>query len=529
MQLTGRQRLGSELSAEGRETFRARDPRTGVTLDPPFLGATAGEVERALALAERAHPAFERRGRAARAALLERAAGEIEELGPALLERASAETGLGLPRLESERARTTGQLRLFARVAREGAYLDLRIDHADPARASGPKPDLRSMARALGPVAVFGASNFPLAFSVAGGDTASALAAGCPVVVKAHPNHPGTSEAVGGAIARAVAALGLPEGTFSLVQGAGDAVGARLVGDPRTRAVAFTGSLRGGRALFDLAARRERPIPVFAEMGSTNPVFVLPARLAEAGAEIAAGLAQSVTLGVGQFCTKPGLVVLERSAAAEGFLGALERGLAAVAEGALLHEGIRRGFEQRLDELASVPGVEVRRRERASGPCGARAALLRASAETFLAHPTLGEEVFGPCTIVVECERARALLEVARALGGQLTSTVHAAGADGALACELLAILEQTAGRVLFGGYPTGVEIVDSMVHGGPYPATTDSRFTSVGSAAIARFVRPVAYQNVPPELLPEELRDDAAPGPPRRVDGVLRAGAEGS
>jgi 2,5-dioxopentanoate dehydrogenase len=521
MELHGRNLIGASTSAEGSETFVAVDPRTGDDLPGTFHAATESEVDRTLHLADAAHPAFEQLGRERRAVLLEAIAAAIEALGDPLLERASAETGLPLARLTGERGRTCGQLRLFARVVREGAYLDARIDRADQDRTPVPKPDVRSMARALGPVAVFGASNFPLAFSVAGGDTASALAAGCPVVVKAHPNHPGTSELVGRAIAGAVAASGMPEGVFSLVHGPGVEVGAALVRHPATRAVGFTGSHAGGRSLFDLAMARRDPIPVFAEMGSTNPVFVLPGRLREAGSELAAALAGSVTLGAGQFCTNPGVVVTARSEQAAGFLDALAAALHDVPEAPMLHREIRSAFDRRLDEVAAAPGVEVVERGEPAGPCGARGTLLAADAPVFLAHAAVRDEVFGPSTVVLRCDDVGQMLEVARALEGQLTATVHAGPGDEEACARLVPILEQKAGRVLWGGFPTGVEVCDAMVHGGPYPATTDSRSTSVGTRAISRFVRFVAYQDFPEHLLPEELRDDGPPGLARRVDGA--------
>ena len=521
MDLLGKNLIAGEPSAEGTDTFHAADPRDASALEPAFASATPSEVSRAVEAAAAAHPTFEAAGREARARLLEAVADGIEALGSPLLERASAETGLPLGRFEGERGRTCGQLRLFAKVAREGSYLGMRIDHGDPSREPLPRPDVRSMGRALGPVAVFGASNFPLAFSVAGGDTAAALAAGCPVVVKAHPNHPGTSELVGRVMTEAVAACGLPAGVFSLVQGPGAEVGLGLVRHPATSAVGFTGSLRGGRALYDEAARREVPIPVFAEMGSTNPLFVLPDRMATGGEDLATALAGSVTLGVGQFCTNPGLVVVQEGEGTDAFVSTLTSALAAADEAAMLHAGIRAGYDARLDEVSAVEGVTVLERTAPAGPCGARAALLSVSASTFLENPTLQDEVFGPSTMVVRCRDHEQALAVARALPGQLTATLHAGPGDGELVPSLLALLEQRAGRVLCGGFPTGVEVCDAMVHGGPYPATTDSRSTSVGTGAITRFTRPVAYQNFPEELLPEELRDDAPQGLQRLVDGA--------
>lgn len=517
----GAQLIGGAESRDGAATFTAFDPRTAAPLGPAFHEATRGEVDRALALANEARGAFERAGRERRARLLEAIAAGIEALGAPLLERASAETGLPMPRLESERGRTAGQLRLFARVAREGSYLGVRIDHGDPSRAPLPKPDVRATSVPLGPIVVFGASNFPLAFSVAGGDTAAALAAGCPVVIKGHPNHPGTSELVGRVIAACVRAAGLPPGAFSLVQGTSHDVGAALVQHPATTAVAFTGSHAGGRALFDLAQRRARPIPVYAEMGSVNPVFLLPGRVADDPTALAASIAASVTLGVGQFCTNPGVLVALRGGATDTLLAALTTALGAAPEAPLLHAGIRAGYDRGQARLASIAGVEVRARAAASGPCGARAALFTIPAARFVAEPAAREEVFGPSTLAVLCEDPAELLAVADGLDGQLTATVHAGEGDAAMAAELLPRLAQRAGRVLYGGFPTGVEVCDAMVHGGPYPATTDSRSTSVGALAIARFVRPVAYQNVPEALLPEELREHAPAGLLRRIDGA--------
>jgi alpha-ketoglutaric semialdehyde dehydrogenase len=506
--LHGGQILGRARSAEGAGIFRGVDPTSGAELEGEFRDASAAEVERALALAAAAHPAFEAAGREPRAHFLEDAAARIEGLGDALLERTGAETALPRARLESERGRTSGQLRRFAALVRAGEFLDARIDPGDPARKPAPKPDLRSMQRALGPVVVFGASNFPLAFSVAGGDTAAALAAGCPVVVKAHPNHPGASELVGEALAAAAEAAGLPEGVFGLLQGREHAVGARLVRHPATRAVAFTGSQAGGRALFDLAAARPDPIPVFAEMGSQNPLFVLPQRLAEAGEALARGLAASITLGVGQFCTRPGLVFLPRGGAGDRFLATLLAVLGEVPEGTLLHAGIARGFERALAAQANASGVEtLLQGETLPGACRARAAVLATDAARFLQERALHEEVFGPATLVVRYDGARELAVLARALPGQLTATLHAEPADLDAHPELVAILEQKAGRLVFNGFPTGVEVSPAMVHGGPWPATTDARHTSVGSASIRRFLRPVCYQDWPAERLPPELR----------------------
>lgn len=508
MSLHGGQRLGAATSREGADAFRGIDPARGTPLEGEFRDATDGEIARALELAAAAHPAFELAGRERRAALLEDIAARIEGLGDVLLERTAAETALPRARLENERARTTGQLRRFAEVVRAGEFLEPRLDPGDPTRKPAPRPELRSVQRALGPVVVFGASNFPLAFSTAGGDTASAFAAGCPVVVKAHPNHPGCAELVGEAVAAAVAAAGLPEGTFSCLQGRATRVGAGLVRHPAARAVAFTGSFAGGKALFDLAAARREPIPVFAEMGSQNPLFVLPARLAAAGESLARGLAASLTLGVGQFCTRPGLVFLPRGEHGQRFVECLLAALGEVPEGTLLHAGIRDGFRRALDAQAGARGVEtLLRGETPTDACRARAAVLAVDAAHFLREGVLHEEVFGPAVLIVRYDGARELHGLARSLRGQLTATLHAEPADLDAQGELVTILEQKAGRLILNGFPTGVEVSPAMVHGGPWPATSDARHTSVGSAAMRRFLRPVCYQDWPVERLPAELR----------------------
>lgn len=449
--------------------------------------------------------------RAKRAELLERIAQGIEALGDALLECASQESHLPLARLQGERGRTTAQLRLFAEVVREGSYLGLRLDSADKARQPLAKPDLRRILRPLGPVAIFGASNFPLAFSVAGGDTASALAAGCPVVHKAHPAHPKTAAMVGQAIDAAVAELGLPAGVFSLVQGASHEVGGWLASHPGIQAIGFTGSLRGGRAIFDLAAARQNPIPVYAEMGSVNPVFLLPAAVAARGEAIAAGLAGSVTMGVGQFCTNPGLVFVVGNEDGEKLIAALAEKLDAVPAGTMLYPAICQGYAAGVEKQAAHEGVEKRTKAAPAEGQEVRAALLVTSGATFAESEGLQDEVFGPATLVVQCTDAAQMVSLAEGLEGQLTATLQAEeGQDEQTARALIEILAEKAGRIVWNGFPTGVEVGQAMQHGGPYPATTESRSTSVGTAAIDRFLRPVAYQDVPEHLLPKELSIEA-------------------
>jgi len=486
-----------------------------------FEEATAGHIDLALEAAERAWNDYRHVGAAQRAAFLERVAEQIEGAGD-LLDVAHAETSLPPQRLAGERARTTGQLRLFATLVREGSWVDARIDRAQPDRTPQPKPDIRRMLMPIGPVAVFGASNFPLAFSVAGGDTASALAAGCPVVVKAHPAHPGTSELTARAVIDAATAVGMPPGVFSLVQSTRNEVAIALVQHRHTKAVGFTGSLRAGRALFDAAARRPEPIPVYAEMGSVNPVVLLPGALAERADAIADGLAASVTLGVGQFCTNPGVVIGVASDAFDRFVRRLDATIREAPAGTMLYPALLDSYEAGLRRLGAVAGTTtVRSSAAGEGPC-ARPALTDTTADTFLRHRELAEEVFGPSTVVVRCGSSDELHTVARSLEGQLTATIHGTAADLVDHARLVAILEEKAGRLIVNGFPTGVEVCPSMQHGGPYPATTDSRSTSVGTAAIHRFARPVAYQNFPQSALPPELQDPNPRGLWRLVDGAM-------
>ncbi|MFO1528498.1 MAG: aldehyde dehydrogenase (NADP(+)) [Kiritimatiellia bacterium] len=414
-------------------------------------------------------------------------------------------------------------MRFYGATMEAGWCLDARIDHADPARQPLPKPDVRSMLRGVGPVVVFGSSNFPFAYSVAGGDTASALAAGCPVIVKAHPAHPGTSELVGAVIAAAVAAQGLPGGLFSPLFDGGHGVGAALVRHAGVKAVGFTGSLKGGRALMDLAAARREPIPVFAEMGSVNPVFILPGAMAAQAAGLAAGLHASATLGVGQFCTNPGLVVVRHGPEADVFAAELAARMSATAAGVMLTPGIAAGYRRGVVKLAGAPGVKTLAQAPASADgCLAGAAVMTVNADQFIANPALREEVFGPSTLIICCRDLDQMGAVAGAMEGQLTATLHGTEAELAGAAGLLAALEGFAGRVVCNGFPTGVEVCHAMVHGGPYPASSDGRTTSVGTRAALRFLRPVCFQGLPDALLPDELKESNLLGIPRLVDGVL-------
>jgi 2,5-dioxopentanoate dehydrogenase len=504
-------------------SFRAVDPSDGTALDPAYRFAASQLVARAADLAEAAFEPFRAAPTEQRARLLELAADEIDAVGDAAAERAHQETGLPMPRLTGEVGRTTGQLRLFAAALREGSWNGARIDHALPDRKPARRPDVRQRRIPLGPVAVFAASNFPLAFSVAGGDTASALAAGCPVVVKAHEAHPGTSEIVGAAVTRAVAASGLPAGVFSMVYADGPTVGLELVTHPAIAAVAFTGSRRVGLALVAAAAARPVPIPVYAEMSAVNPVFLLPGRLAEAeaAADLGAAFVGSLTLGAGQFCTNPGIVIGLDGPDLDRFTEAASGAVAGSSPAPMLTSRIAASFADGVARLAAHPGAEVIARpadaERSGWGC---AALATTTADEFLAARELHDEVFGAASIIVRAADRAQLVDVARALEGQLTATVHAASADAPLAAELLPVLEGKAGRILFNGWPTGVEVVPAMVHGGPYPATSDSRTTSVGTLAMERFLRPVAYQDVPDDLLPSAVREANPDGLLRMVDG---------
>ena len=523
MTLHGFSLIGGHLSPGTTETFRAVSPLDNAEVEPAFHLAGAAEVDAALGLAESAFAVYRETTGWERAALLENIADELLALGETLIARAHLETGLPEGRLLGERARTVSQLRLFAEVVREGSWVDARIDTALPERQPTPRPDLRRMLIPVGPVVVFGASNFPLAFSVAGGDTASALAAGNPVVVKAHSGHPGTSELVAMAVRKAVAACGLPAGLFSLLHGKGQVIGLALVRHPATRAVGFTGSRTAGRALFDAAAARPDPIPVFAEMSSLNPLFVLPGALRQQGLSIAEGLRASITLGVGQFCTKPGLVFGVAGPEFETFQARLASGLCATPPATMLHAGISRAYHAGLTRQSQIDGVRLLAQSEVapdSRQTQGKPLILRTDLANFRRHPELAEEVFGPFALLVGADSLAELEQMAQGLEGQLTATIHGTAEDLQAARPLLRTLERKAGRVLINGFPTGVEVCPAMNHGGPYPATTDVRFTSVGTAALLRFVRPLCYQNYPPELLPDALKDDNPLALRRLVNG---------
>lgn len=522
MDITGEMVIGARLVRGTAGIGQAINPANNAALGPDFGMADQADVDSACALAAQAFDAFRETTLEQRAVFLETIAENILALGSALIERASAESGLPIARLEGERGRTVGQLRMFAKVVRDGNWLTATIDAALPERVP-PRPELRLRKIALGPVVVFGASNFPLAFSVAGGDTASAFAAGCPVIVKAHSAHFGTSELVGKAVQQAVIACGLPEGVFSMLFADGYEIGHALVAHHAVRAVGFTGSRQGGLALMRTAAARAEPIPVYAEMSSVNPVFMLPNALAANGANLAQGFVDSLTLGVGQFCTNPGLVAGIGGADFDAFVAAARVALQAKGAGTMLTSGIQKAYAGGVARLRGIDGVELIAQGLQEGAfCAAPAALFLCDAAQFLANPALEQEVFGPAALLIRCVDEAQMRAVAERVEGQLTATVFALAADRALAASLLPTLERKVGRILFNGYPTGVEVAYAMVHGGPFPATSDSRGTSVGATAIERFLRPVCYQNLPADLLPLALADDNPLGLARLVDGVL-------
>jgi alpha-ketoglutaric semialdehyde dehydrogenase len=503
--------IGFSKGSVSDATFNATNPATGEISDSSFCRASEEDVAKACELASDASLALASLSGAQKASFLRNLADRLDGLVEQLVVTMTGETGLPEPRVRGETGRTTFQLRMFADLVESGNWVDARIDRAQPDRQPLPKPDLRSMLRPVGPVVVFCASNFPLAFSVAGGDSASAWAAGCPVIVKAHHAHPGTALLVGNAVVDSVRASGLPEGAFSLIFGDGRTVGQALVNHPAIKAVGFTGSRAGGRALFDLASQREEPIPVYAEMSSVNPIFILPGLGEERMNEIAGGLQASATLGAGQFCTNPGIVFYPRDEGGESLVASYVEKMKGTASSPMLHQGIRKAYGEGLEALGGCEGVEVlvpASNESGEGGCHAGACVLSTDSESFLENQRMVDEVFGPSTLLVSYETPDDLIRIADSLEGQLTASLFGEEEDLSAFGELLDLLETKAGRLLFNQFPTGVEVCASVVHGGPYPATTDGRSTSVGTGAILRFARPVCYQGFPDELLPEELKE---------------------
>jgi 2,5-dioxopentanoate dehydrogenase len=522
--LAGRSLIGFRDGTGSGEPFYATDPTNRRPLQPGYIAATPQEVELAALLASEAFTGYGRLPGPERGAFLRKIAAKIESIAGDVVERAGQETALPQARLQGETARTCAQLRLFAEVAEEGSWVAARIDRADPERKPAAKPDIRSMLRPLGPVVVFGASNFPLAFSVAGGDTASALASGNPVIVKAHAAHPGTSELVGQMVRESVRECGLPEGVFSLLFDGGTDVGTALVKHPLIKAGGFTGSRAAGRVLMDVAAARPEPIPFYAEMSSTNPVFILPGALRQRGEPIAAGLHASFTMGAGQFCTKPGMIFLPQGDEAASFTDRLRQLVAGSAPFHLLTERIHSSYDSALaDRKADGSVTLLAEAPKASQAAGfaVGSALFETDAATFLGAQ-LDTEIFGPTTLLVQNLSRDQILAIAHSLDGHLTATIHGTEQDLHDFADLIAIIENKVGRLVFNGFPTGVEVCHAMVHGGPYPSTSDGRSTSVGTQAIFRFTRPVCYQGFPDEALPQELKDANPLGIWRMVDGQM-------
>ena len=524
MELQGRSIIGFERGQGSRGVLHGINAATGEELPPAYYSATSQELDRAMALASCAFPLYRSLPRQARTGFLRQIASNLEELGDQLVHRVMQESALPEGRVRGERDRTCFQLRFFAGIVEEGSWVDARIDTGDPSRKPAPKPDLRSMLRPLGPVAVFGASNFPLAFSVAGGDTASALAGGNPVVVNAHFSHPGTAELCGAAIRDAAHKTEMPEGVFSLLFSAGHEIGQTLVAHPGIRAGGFTGSRRGGMALLKIAQSRPEPIPFYAEMSSVNPVFVLPHALEQRGEQLAAGFHASLNLGVGQFCTNPGIALVPHNSGGNGFVESVAAKLQGAQPGAMLNAGILDNYARMTSARSADP--RLRTKSYARSERGALPALFEVDTQTFLDAPDLAEEVFGPSSVIVRYDHVDDLLAIAHSLEGNLTATIHAGPGDEELSARLLSALETRVGRILFQGFPTGVEVCQAMVHGGPFPSTSDGRSTSVGGRAIDRFVRPLCYQDAPEHLLPEELRNANPAGVLRIVNGErTRAG----
>lgn len=520
-QITGEPLIGGIAVSKSEKSVQATNPSTGEQMLPAFAIATVADVDRACLLAAEAFDVYRATSLDERATFLERVAFNIENINTALVDRAVEETGLPRFRLQGEFTRTVNQLRLFARVVRDGEWLDLRIDEAMPDRQPLSRPDLRLRQIGLGPVAVFGSSNFPLAFSVAGGDTASAFAAGCPVVVKGHLAHPGTGELAGQAVRKAVKDSGLPDGVFALLPGGND-IGAALVAHPAIKAVGFTGSRAGGIALGEIAGRRREPVPVYAEMSSVNPTFLFPAALDARTDELASGFVNSLTVGAGQLCTNPGILVAVDDASLDRFLVASARLIADHEPGPMLTDGIHSAFDRGVATLSSHEGVKKIMGSRSgSGLNRSPAVFFETTVAEFVADPRLAEEIFGASSLLVRCRDVEEFINLAEHFEGQLTATLHIEAEDYSAAARLVPVLERKVGRILANGWPTGVEVSDAMVHGGPFPATSDSRTTSVGTMAIRRFLRPVSYQNLPSELLPAVLAPEAVATLPHLVNGV--------
>ena len=521
---TGKNYIGNSLSAKGAITFKTFNPILNIENELTFYEASNDELEEAVNLASIAFKEFRKTTGKQKALFLNTIADEILALDDLLIETYCSETGLPAGRAKGERGRTIGQLRNFANLVAEGSWVEASIDTADPERTPAPKPDLRKMLIPLGPIVVFGASNFPLAYSTAGGDTAAAFAAGCPVIVKSHPMHAGTGELVASAIVKAAIATGMPNGVFSNLNSSGIAVGVDLVKHPKVKAVGFTGSIKGGRALLDLAAKREEPIPVFAEMGSVNPVVILPEALYKNGKNLAKTYAGSITLGTGQFCTNPGLLLGIKSAELTAFIQNLGKEILQIQPSVMLHPTIIGAYEANKDNTIAQNNIEVVAQYNDEvQPNFAQQVITTVEGQTFLDNSSLHQEVFGPFSMVVQCKDTRQLEEIISQLEGQLTGTIIAENDEIVSHSKIIEALQNRVGRIIYNGVPTGVEVSPSMVHGGPYPSSTDSRFTAVGINSIKRWVRPFSFQDWPNSLLPDELKDENPLGISRHEDGVYK------
>jgi NADP-dependent aldehyde dehydrogenase len=508
--ISGKNYIGNQLSATGNKTFKTFNPLLNIENQWKITEASNAEVNQAAELAAEAYKTYSKISGARKAEFLRAIADEIEALGDDLLQVYSSESGLPNGRAMGERGRTLGQLRAFANHVEEGNWVDASIDTAQPERKPMPKVDLRKMNVALGPVVVFGASNFPFAFSTAGGDTAAAFAAGCPVIVKSHPMHAATGEMVSSAVIKAAEKTGMPNGVFSNLNSSGIEVGQVLVQHPKVKAVGFTGSIRGGRALFDIAAKRDEPIPVLAEMGSVNPVIILPHALQNRANALAKTYAGSITLGTGQFCTNPGLIIGLKSDGLTTFVKTLAEEIVKIEPSCMLHPNIAGAYEANKANAMAQNGIEVLASyDAVVKPNYARQVVTTVEGDTFLNNPTLHHEVFGPFSLVVQCENEEQLEEIISNLEGQLTGTIISDDNEIKTFTSTVNALQNRVGRIIFNGVPTGVEVCPSMLHGGPYPASTDSRFTAVGVDSIKRFVRPFTYQDWPNELLPDELKNE--------------------
>ncbi|NER19140.1 aldehyde dehydrogenase (NADP(+)) [Spongiivirga citrea] len=507
--ITGKNYIGNDLKAEGTVTFKTFNPKLHLDNNTLFTEASDSEIEDAANLAQEAFKEYAKISGNERAVFLKAIADEIMALGDSLIDTYMSETGLPKGRAQGERGRTVGQLRMFANLVETDNWRELKHDEAIPDRAPAPKPDLLKMLIPIGPIAVFGASNFPLAYSTAGGDTASALASGCPVIVKSHPMHAGTGELVGSAIVKAAKKTGMPNGVFSNLNSKGIEVGTKLVQHPKIKGVGFTGSIKGGRALYDLAAKRPEPIPVFAEMGSINPVIITQNALLKRGSEIATTYAGSITLGAGQFCTNPGLLLGLKSDHLSDFITELGQKTIENEAQCMLHPNIQHNYIKNGAMVSSQNGLEViAEYDQVLEESYAPSKIVTVNGAVFLENPKLHTEVFGPFSMVVQCDNEAQLLEVIANLDGQLTGTIIAEKEDYDGLGALVNTLQNRVGRIIFNGVPTGVEVCESMTHGGPYPASTDSRFTAVGPDAIKRWARPFSYQDFPKELLPEILKE---------------------